>query len=95
MRPTLSGVPWTFVGEVIQLSFFKIKVNLWRSNLGSRPTVTQLVSKKQLNVTSYDEEHSLPQVNECTFDSGLIEKNGANTNLDIAGWILSGKSLHF
>ena len=57
--------------------------------------MTRRVSEKLHNVTSYCEERSLPQVNECAFDSGLIEKNGANTNLDIAGWILSGKSLHF
>ena len=56
--------------------------------------MTRRVSEK-LHVTSYSEEHSLPQVNECAFDSGLIEKNGASTKLDIAGWILSGKSLHF
>ena len=57
--------------------------------------MTRRVSKKQHNVTSYSEERSLPQVNECAFDSGLIEKNDANTNLDIAGWILSGGKFTF
>ena len=48
------------------------------------------VSEKQLNVTSYDEERSLPQVNECAFDSGLIEKK----MVQILTWIsLDGFSL--
>ena len=50
--------------------------------------MTRRVSEKQLNVASYDEERSLPQVNECAFDSGIIEK------VQILTWIsLDGFSL--